>query len=1322
MDSYWADDFSEDEMDTREEYSHSFEHEAAPNTSKTMDGVLYWSNETNRNEKRLKGSLRRLFFKHPKLEGKYKNQSEDIDDQLNLFLRDFFLENIPLAYFVANLSIKDQAEERINLAIRIPNHGEFLNDLPSTSAICIRGYWGVMQRNPVFVPEDIFTSFNDEGAADYEVELLASASSLRPERYCTDNILTPELADKLPAISVKAAEKLKDWQEFLNFKRQLIDRKTIGLRYLEHSFDQQSNLQFLVMAEREQLISQADSVFKRKDLEAFELGISQDQWRFELNFNDKFSRIPRGEQLGHLKGRIKKLKVTETKKYSKHLTLLHESGIDKPILAYVTIEPSEDWKNKLDNALKEIEITEDNETQSASDLISERKQVEDALLSAIPEQGFISFPSVGDLTLIKRQEQTIKNLRQNENCYSPYLSSYMFDISKAGASKNDTTIESWFNEQLNAAQKQAVNKMVSAPDLCLVQGPPGTGKTTVIAEAILQLARNGETVLLASQSHDAIDNALSCIRNRPELRAIRLARGHGKITEEGKAFAEDKALGRYYSSLHDYAKDQWLIPQQKRDEEFTQLKMWIESAKYVVADLQSVEDQLNRQYQQKKFVKDSLAKEQQAYDDSVCRWEVLSSQIDATNQSMVNLQNEKLEIISDSFLPIACTNLIVLLQQMKEQNIDIEEHFLAFEDFDNPASSALVLNALLAIWSRVKEILPALRTDLLRLQSAGSESLKDDLTQEKITQLEIREENLAAELETNDSEELFVQWREVRAEIRVLQNQAAGLDIANYQCFTDRRDIVNVKNAAQTYQLMSNRIGKLDGLKQEVDIVLQEVIDQQNQWLKQNKHIPKPSSDALRKRQKALQITERDLATLNESLQAHKSRAAELLSARNLDSTRNLDECLREANKDYQDKMDVAIEFDKKHAPWRGFLHDWTANLSIENSAQRDWEHVSQTFLESCNLVAISCNESDKTLKDAGIESFDTVIIDEVSKATPVELLLPLMRARKAVLVGDHRQLPPVFQESQDAQAFTDKIEEYEDDDTETLLTRDNLNRFEKMVTASLFKEHFENADSSIKERLTTQYRMHPKIMNFVNYFYDGQLLCGNPEKDRSHNILLKSKHNTLLSHKDHVLWVDTSLDFKGNVFKENQDRTNRLEAILIARTLVEINQQCAQQGFDKHNKQVVGVVSFYAAQCRVIRDEIKKVNNGKIQFDAIHVEINTVIRYQGKEKPIILISLVRNDGGPKHKRRSAKANVARFEFINVAMSRAQNLLIMFGARNMLELRDVWLPNMDKPGKQKKQVYRQFFAQLDRQASIFSAAEMTEHFDGTYLIGKGAPK
>ena len=1323
MHSHFYNMFSEKESYQEQDSSDLFERDIAPKVDKKLEGVLYWSNESNRSEKRLNDSLRRLFFKHPVLKEKYQKHSEAPEDQLYNFLNDFFIENIPLPYFVANLSIKDEASERINLAIRIPNHGEFLRYLPPSSTICIRGYWGVNQRNPVFIPEEIFTSFNDEKATDYEVEILTSASSIRPERLCTNNILTRELAEALPAISVTAAERLEAWREFLNFKRQLVERKTIGLRYVECSVTSENNLRFLVVSENVQLIDQAEHWFKRKSLEAFELGLSKNQWKFELDVRS--TRIPRGEELGQIKGKINKLDATAIKENNDHIQYLNENGIREPILAYLVVEPSEEWKNKLDNAKRYFELieygSETEEDLKSYNVKTEFDQVLNALLNAIPNQGFISFPSVGDLALIKRHEQTVNNLRQNESCYSPYLSSYLFDITKANKSKNDANIVSWFNENLNESQKLAVNKMMSAPDLCLVQGPPGTGKTTVIAEAILQLARKGETILLASQSHDAIDNALRCIHNRPELRAIRLARGQGKITDEGKGFAEDKALERYYSSLKIHVTQQWIEPKKKRDKEFTQLRLWINEAEYVSSDLDNAQVQYNDLQLQRKTIKGRLSAEQKSYRDAIANYEALDKQQRATNKSLLNIENQNWELEHGSFLPKFSQNLLHKLRSMTAQNITVDPVFLKFNQLDNQNSCLLVLNKLLENWVNVSRKLPAINTDLLRLRDAGCGPLQDNSVRERIASLIKCETELAELLDEDDTEELAEQWRNVRKQIKKLKSQATCLDITTYSCFVDWKEITNVTDASKTHELLTSRVENLEVLNQEIKEALHTLVVQLKQWLTENEDNRGPSDEAIKEINVSFVKIEEKLASQRNRLESLQSSASKLISDRGGEVGCSLSECLAKAKKDYEEQMYVAIEEDKNQAPLQNLFNDWAENLSEKNSAQYDWEHICETFIENCNLVAISCNESDKTLRDAGLESFDTVIIDEVSKATPVELLFPLMRARRAILVGDHRQLPPVFQESPDAQTFTDKVEESEDDATETLLTKENLQRFEKMVTASLFKEHFENADESIKERLTIQYRMHPQIMSFVNIFYDGQLVCGNEDKDRSHNIILKSRNNSLLSANNHVLWIDTSHDLKGKPFQESADRTNFLEAELIAETLVEINQQYIKQGYGKEGKkkQEVGVVSFYAAQCRVIRDAIKKANNGNLQFNALHIEINTVIRYQGKEKPIILMSLVRNDGRPKERARSAKANIARYEFINVAMSRAQNLLIVFGARNMLETRDVWLPNMDKPGKQKKQVYRQIFAKLDRDARIFDAAELSEQFSPIKSIGKG---
>lgn len=73
-----------------------------------------------------------------------------------------------------------------------------------------------------------------------------------------------------------------------------------------------------------------------------------------------------------------------------------------------------------------------------------------------------------------------------------------------------TEIKHWLNPEIesNPNQREAVTKILTASDLCLIQDSPGTGKITVIAEAICQLALTGKRVFLVLQSNDAVNNAL----------------------------------------------------------------------------------------------------------------------------------------------------------------------------------------------------------------------------------------------------------------------------------------------------------------------------------------------------------------------------------------------------------------------------------------------------------------------------------------------------------------------------------------------------------------------------------------------------------------------------------------------------------------------------------------------------------------------------------------------------------------------------------------------------------------------------------------------
>ncbi|MFM6278612.1 MAG: DEAD/DEAH box helicase, partial [Dolichospermum sp.] len=141
-----------------------------------------------------------------------------------------------------------------------------------------------------------------------------------------------------------------------------------------------------------------------------------------------------------------------------------------------------------------------------------------------------------------------------------------------------------------------------------------------------------------------------------------------------------------------------------------------------------------------------------------------------------------------------------------------------------------------------------------------------------------------------------------------------------------------------------------------------------------------------------------------------------------------------------------------------------------------DSNDLRRIYLDNANVVGITCVQAANYSFSEEFQSFDVVIIDEVSKCTPPELLIPALKGKKLVMVGDHRQLPPMLDTStvaEVAQAMGNSREELQ------------------FLEESLFKSQFEIADKSIKKMLNTQYRMHPMIMGAINQFYHGKLECG---------------------------------------------------------------------------------------------------------------------------------------------------------------------------------------------------------------------------------------
>ena len=263
---------------------------------------------------------------------------------------------------------------------------------------------------------------------------------------------------------------------------------------------------------------------------------------------------------------------------------------------------------------------------------------------------------------------------------------------------------------------------------------------------------------------------------------------------------------------------------------------------------------------------------------------------------------------------------------------------------------------------------------------------------------------------------------------------------------------------------------------------------------------------------------------------------------------------------------------------------------------------------------------------------FGTLFIDEAAQALEAACWIPMRRASRVVLAGDHCQLPPTVKSIAALRAGLGK----------TLMERIAENKPE-VVTL-----------------LKIQYRMNDEIMRFSsNWFYKGQV-----------ESAPQIKYRGILDYDHPITWIDTSdkepsdtieenkdLNFKEQFVGESFGRINKAEAELTLLTLAEYFTKIGKQRVLNESIDV-GIISPYRAQVQYLKRLIKKYEFFKPYRRLISV--NTVDGFQGQERDVILISLVRsNDEGQigflKDLRR-----------MNVAMTRARMKLIILGNKDTM--------------------------------------------------------
>jgi uncharacterized protein (UPF0147 family) len=319
---------------------------------------------------------------------------------------------------------------------------------------------------------------------------------------------------------------------------------------------------------------------------------------------------------------------------------------------------------------------------------------------------------------------------------------------------------------------------------------------------------------------------------------------------------------------------------------------------------------------------------------------------------------------------------------------------------------------------------------------------------------------------------------------------------------------------------------------------------------------------------------------------------------------------------------------------YQNFVQDWIAK--VRNPTESDRNDLRRVYLDNSNVIGITCVQAANREFSEEFQSFDVVIIDEVSKCTPPELLIPALKGKKLVMVGDHRQLPPMLD--------TSTIEEVAQSIGST---RDELQFLEE----SLFKSQFEAADDSIKQMLTTQYRMHPFIMGAINQFYDGKLECGilDPDTKRAHNLA-----GNIIQQNHHLVWVKMPTDKEFQEQREGTSFLNIPEIDVIENLCQQFENVWATRVANGEPKKEIAVITFYGAQLRKIDERLQSE-----LFPSLQIRTGTVDRFQGMERPVVIVSMVRNNS------RGDVGFAKKPERVNVAFSRAQELLVIVGSHDL---------------------------------------------------------
>ena len=400
----------------------------------------------------------------------------------------------------------------------------------------------------------------------------------------------------------------------------------------------------------------------------------------------------------------------------------------------------------------------------------------------------------------------------------------------------------------------------------------------------------------------------------------------------------------------------------------------------------------------------------------------------------------------------------------------------------------------------------------------------------------------------------------------------------------------------------------------------------------------------------------------------HPARVTPALRAHTLDARLKEVEVYRRAQARREDAFEVLDEQDELTTPtgrWRrGMSDDRIRELAEEGRGSRgvpperiaemaEWlecreradalfEEAERLEQEAIDTVVTAADVVCSTNSTAGsdllggpvppdggassrVGPFDTLVVDEATQATAPSCWIPMVHARRAILVGDHKQLPPTILNPEAAKSGL------------------RYTLFERLAR---HHETDPDAPDTIRSLLRAQYRMHETIMGFSSrQFYDDRLVAD--ETVRRHTLAdlgvaasaLPAEWRPILDPEAPLVFVDTAgIDAPERQRGGSHSRENPREADLVARLAADLLD--------------AGVAPADVAVISPYDDQVDRIER-RLGTDA--VEVDTVDGFQGREKEVVLVSLVRSN------ERGEIGFLDEPRRFNVALTRARRKAIVVG-------------------------------------------------------------